>query len=217
MSLKVPSAVIFDWDNTLVDTWPVIHESMNTTLKELGYELWSIEETKGRVRRSLREAFPDLFGNKWELARDIFYRRFKKIHLERLVALEGAEGLLKLLYSKKIYLCVVSNKSGNNLRREAAHLDWNRYFGQIVGAMDTKRDKPSIEPVLLALEGSQIRPSLDVWFIGDTKIDMECAYNSGCLPILISKIPPTSEEFGKFMPEMNFSSCDMLTTLASTL
>ena len=78
MSLKIPAAIIFDWDNTLVDTWPVIHDSMNTTLKHLGYQLWSIEETKERVRRSLREAFPELFGDKWEIAREIFYKRFKK-------------------------------------------------------------------------------------------------------------------------------------------
>ena len=29
---RLPRAAIFDWDNTLVDTWPVIHESMNATL-----------------------------------------------------------------------------------------------------------------------------------------------------------------------------------------
>ena len=217
MSLKVPSAIIFDWDNTLVDTWPVIHDAMNSTLKHLGYKTWSIEETKERVRLSLREAFPNLFGERWEAAREIFYKRFNKIHLERLVALHGAEGLLKLLYSKKIYLGVVSNKSGKNLRLEANYLGWSDYFEQIVGAMDAERDKPAIEPVLMVLKGSKIRPSSDVWFVGDTKIDMECAYNSGCLPILIRNTPPKIEEFGKFMPEMHFSGCDMLTTLASKL
>ncbi|NKB21921.1 MAG: HAD hydrolase-like protein [Alphaproteobacteria bacterium] len=217
MSLERPSAIIFDWDNTLVDTWPVIHDSMNTTLEEMGFTLWSIDETKERVRRSLREAFPDLFGDRWEVARDIFYARFRKIHLERLEVLQGAEALLKSLYAKNIYLGVVSNKSGDNLRREAAHLAWDQYFGRIVGAMDAKRDKPAIEPVLMALDGSDITPGSDVWFVGDTKIDMECAYNSGCFPVLIRREPPEAKEFGDFMPEMHFSGCDMLTTLASKL
>ena len=217
MGLQLPSAIIFDWDNTLVDTWPVIHDSMNTTLKHMGFELWSIEETKKRVRRSLREAFPDMFGDQWEMARDIFYKRFKKIHLERLESSHGAEGLLKLLHAKKIYLGVVSNKSGENLRREAGHLGWNKYFKQIVGAMDAKKDKPAIEPVIMALEGSKLIPGRDVWFVGDNKIDMECAYNSGCLPILIRNMPPKLEEFGKFMPEIHFSGCDTLAALASKL
>jgi phosphoglycolate phosphatase len=217
MSLSRPSAIIFDWDNTLVDTWPVIHDSMNTTLKQMGCDLWSIDETKERVRRSLREAFPDLFGDRWEIARDVFYERFKKIHLERLEVLQGAESLLKSLHAQKIYLGVVSNKSGENLRLEANHLDWARYFGQIIGATDAKKDKPAIEPVIMALAGSEIAPGPDVWFVGDTRIDMECASNSGCVPILVRNIPPEAEEFGEFMPEMHFSGCEALATLASTL
>ena len=217
MSLSRPSAVIFDWDNTLVDTWPVIHDSMNTTLEQMGCALWTIDETKERVRRSLREAFPDLFGDRWETAQDVFYERFRKIHLERLEELKGAESLLKSLYAKKIYLGVVSNKSGENLRREANHLDWSRYFGQIIGAMDAEKDKPAIEPVVMALAGSKIVPGPDVWFVGDTKIDMECAYNSGCFPILVRNSPPEPHEFKEFMPEMHFSGCDTLATLASTL
>jgi len=217
MSLSRPSAIIFDWDNTLVDTWPVIHDSMNTTLEQMGCDLWSIDETKERVRRSLREAFPDLFGDRWEIARDVFYERFKKIHLERLEVLQGAESLLKSLHAQKIYLGVVSNKSGENLRLEANHLDWARYFGQIIGATDAKKDKPSIEPVIMALAGSEIAPGPNVWFVGDTRIDMECASNSGCVPILVRNIPPEAEEFGEFMPEMHFSGCEALATLASTL
>ncbi|MGB0577658.1 MAG: HAD family hydrolase [Alphaproteobacteria bacterium] len=217
MKLARPSAVIFDWDNTLVDTWPVIHDSMNTTLEKMGHSLWSIEETKARVRRSLREAFPDLFGDQWEIARDVFYERFRKIHLERLEVLQGAESLLKGLYAKKIYLGVVSNKSGENLRREADYLEWTQYFGEVVGAMDAEKDKPAIEPVLMALSGSKFAPGPDVWFVGDTKIDMECAYNSGCFPVLVRNNPPDSGEFGDFMPKMHFSGCDALATLASTL
>ena len=70
--LCLPQAVLFDWDNTLVDTWPVIHEAMNTTLAAMGHPQWRMEETKDRVRLALREAFPPMFGDRWEDARDIF-------------------------------------------------------------------------------------------------------------------------------------------------
>ncbi|MBK18915.1 MAG: HAD family hydrolase [Rhodospirillaceae bacterium] len=217
VDLTRPKAVIFDWDNTLVDTWPVIHDSMNTTLDAMGHPLWTIEETKVRVRRSLREAFPDLFGDQWERARGIFYKRFRQIHLKRLEVIKGAEDLLKTLREKDIYLGVVSNKSGENLRREADHLGWNHYFGQIIGATDAEKDKPAVEPVQMALNGSGINPGRQVWFVGDTKIDMECAYNSGCLSILISKSVPKLHEFAEFMPELHFSSCELLTALASDI
>ncbi|MEK9930797.1 MAG: HAD hydrolase-like protein, partial [Rhodospirillaceae bacterium] len=68
----LPRAILFDWDNTLVDTWGVIHDSMNVTLKHMGQNQWTIEETRKNVRKALREAFPELFGDRWEEARDVF-------------------------------------------------------------------------------------------------------------------------------------------------
>ena len=217
INVSHPVAVIFDWDNTLVDTWPVIHDSMNVTLKRMDCPLWSIEETKKQVSRSLRESFPDIFGERWKIARDVFYERFKKIHLERLEVLPGAEVLLESLSNKGIYLGVVSNKSGENLRREAGHLGWDKYFSQIIGAMDAVEDKPSIKPVEMVLKGSGIELDQKVWFVGDTKIDMECAYNAGCYPILINQKPPEVKEFGRFMPKLHLSNCESLNKLSAEL
>ena len=87
---RLPRAVLFDWDNTLVDTWPVIHDAMNATLAAMGHALWTIEETQVYVRRSMREAFPEMFGDCWEEAKQVFYDRFDEIHLKRLVACPDA-------------------------------------------------------------------------------------------------------------------------------
>ena len=54
-TLTLPKAVIFDWDNTLVDSWPVIHHALNETLEAYGKPLWTLEETKDRVRHSMRD------------------------------------------------------------------------------------------------------------------------------------------------------------------
>ena len=32
LQLPKPKAVIFDWDNTLVNTWPIIHDEVNDLL-----------------------------------------------------------------------------------------------------------------------------------------------------------------------------------------
>jgi phosphoglycolate phosphatase len=209
--------VLLDWDNTLVDTWPVIHEAMSTTLAYMGRAPWTIEDTRTRVRRSLREAFPDMFGERWKEARDVFYLRFREIHLERLEMRPGAESLLAALASRGIYLGVVSNKTGEHLRREAAHLGWSRYFGQLVGATDAMRDKPAAEPVHMALAGSGVSPGQEVWFVGDTAIDMECAHNARCIAILVRETPPTDCEFGNFPPVIHVHDCSALTTLVMRL
>ena len=213
----LPQAVLFDWDNTLVDTWPVIHDAMNTTLDAMGHEQWTIEETRERVRRALREAFPDLFANRWEEARDIFYARFREIHIERLAVQPGAESLLACMAERIPHLGVVSNKSGEHLRKEAAHLGWDRYFRHIVGATDAPRDKPAKEPVDMALKGSGVASGADVWFVGDTGIDLECAQNSGLLKVLVRESPPGDREFEKFPPDLYFPDCHALEALVSKL
>jgi phosphoglycolate phosphatase len=216
-ALPFPEAILFDWDNTLIDSWAAIHDAQNYTLVAFGMEPWTLEETRQRVRGSMRDSYPQLFGERWIEAGDIFYRRFAEGHLQNLTPLPGAERLLEQLCDAGIYLGVVSNKKGDYLREEAAHLGWERFFGRIVGAFDAPRDKPNSEPVLLALEGSGITPGPSVWFVGDADIDLECACRSGCLPVLARELAPAPSEFTDFPPVVHVSGCLTLSKVLQTL
>ena len=214
---RLARAVLFDWDNTLIDSWVTIHEAMNTALEAMGHQTWTIDQTRERVRRSLREVFPEMFGDRWEEAREVFYGHFRKVHLNMLAPMDGAEALLRLLADRGVYLGVVSNKLGEHLRREVAHLGWGELFGGIVGATDAVRDKPAPEPVALALSGSDIAPADDVWFVGDTGIDLECARNTGCQGILIRQIGPRPGEFDGYEPAAHYSDCNGMVALVRAL
>src|SRR5690606_35642171 len=146
------------------------------------------------VRLALREAFPSLFGEHWREARDIYYARFREIHLDRLTVMPGAEALLDTMTGRGIHLGVVSNKTGEHLRREARHLGWDRYCARMVRATDARRDKAAVEPVELALEGSGVVSGPGVRFIGDTEIDLACASNAGCIKVLVRESPPSDRE-----------------------
>jgi phosphoglycolate phosphatase len=195
---------LFDWDNTLVDSWATIHEALNFLMRAMGVAEWSLADTKEKVRLSLREAFPIYFGDRWEEARDIYLERFRAIHLERLTALPGREAMLRAIAGQGIYLGVVSNKTGELLRREVARLGWSELFGSIVGAGDAAIDKPACEPVHLALQPSGVPAGEEVWFVGDTAIDMECAHNSGCVGVLLGGAV-SKEEFARFVPHLSFA------------
>jgi phosphoglycolate phosphatase len=209
LRLHRPRAILFDWDNTLVDSWATIHEALNFLMAAMDKPLWTIEETRERVRLSLREAFPRIFGELWEEARDIYLDRFRAIHLERLTALPGRTELLQRLADEEIFLGVVSNKTGSLLRRETDHIGWAAHFGAVVGAGDAPRDKPDAAPVRLALEQSGIDPGETVWFVGDTGLDMECARNSCCVPVLLGG-GMSEQEFGVHPPRLVFSDCPTL-------
>ena len=208
LPLPPPRAILFDWDNTLVDSGLTIHEAINFLMRAMDVPEWSLADTKERVRLSLREAFPMYFGERWEEARDIYLERFRNIHLDRLAPLPGREALLRDLAGQGIFLGVVSNKTGDLLRREVARLDWSEYFGSIVGAGDATADKPACEPVQLALASSGLATGRDVWFVGDTAVDIECARNSGCVGVLLADaMPPEAfaREFAHFSPDLSFA------------
>jgi phosphoglycolate phosphatase len=209
-SLPRPRALLFDWDNTLVDSWPVIHEALNATLEAMGHDRWSLETTKERVRFSLRDSFPKLFGESWTEARQLYLDAFRAIHLDRLRPLPGRTELIEDLAAEGFCLAVVSNKTGPLLRLEAAALGWDRYFARLVGAMDAAADKPQRAPVDMALAGTGIAAGAEVWLIGDTAVDIECALNAGCIPVLLGADDAATPEFRDFKPLLSFNECSNL-------
>ncbi len=183
----LPRAVLYDWDNTLVDNWGTVRAALNHALVSFDLPAWDEEEARVRIKQSLRDSFPRIFGERWTEARDLFYGYFAAHHLDHLRPLPGGKSLLRRFAERGVYQAVVSNKTGKFLRAEAEALGWTQYFGRLVGAQDAPFDKPDIAPVRMALEPSGLEPGPQVWFLGDADIDMECAHGAGLVPVLIGQ------------------------------
>ena len=185
--LLPPKAVIFDWDNTLVDTYHAIWCAMNETLTCFGHPTISIEDVYANQGESIRDFFPKRFGEQNMEAQRFFQRSITRHSKPNLRIFDHAIDLLKMLHTQKVYMAVVSNKQGNLLRIEADILKVMPFFKRMIGSEDTSEDKPSALPLLTALSSSGIEPGKDVWFVGDSEVDMQCAHNAGCRPILINR------------------------------
>ncbi len=190
-NLPKPRAILFDWDNTLVDTWPTIHAALNEMMREMGEEEWPLEKVKSNVKRSMRDAFPEMFGDSWQDAAKIYQSAYKRIHLENLNPLVQAHEMLSLIREHEVPMGVVSNKRGDNLRKELDHLQWTQRFHVNVGAGDAARDKPHADPLLMALETLKLPADEQIWFVGDTVVDLECADAAGVSAILYGDIEPS--------------------------
>jgi phosphoglycolate phosphatase len=183
--LAKPDAIVFDWDNTLVDTWPVIHQAINGTMQAMQKPSLTLTEVRNSVHKSMRESFPDIFGNNWQEAGEIYKKLYRQTHIETIRLLPYALELIKFIHTNNIPQFLVSNKIGATLRLEVSKLNIDHYFFSIIGANDANADKPSREPLDLALLGSDLDTNKhNIWFIGDTIADVECAYNSNCTPII---------------------------------
>jgi phosphoglycolate phosphatase len=202
--LTSPTAVLFDWDNTLVDTWPLIYGGMRVVFENKGLAPWTLQETKDRCHESAREALPKLFPNDWQSAMDDFYGYIHTRHLDDLVLLPFANELIKSLTARRIPLGLVSNKSKQLLVKEVAHLSFSEYFGTVVGSADAVRDKPDPAPVQLALNQLGIEPSMDIWLIGDTPVDWKSAKSAGVRAIGVgaAKIPEGIEAPDVMFPDL---------------
>ena len=179
-----PRAILFDWDNTLVDGWAAIEAGLNAAFREFGLPLWNRTQVLANVRRALRESFPELFGADWERARDIFYAEVRACHLQVLTPMPGAAMALEA-GAGRLPMGVVSNKQGPLLRAEALHLGWDRHFGPLIGAGDAAADKPSPAPILMALDALGLSPAPDIWYVGDTALDMQAARAAGLRAVLM--------------------------------
>lgn len=182
--LQKPRGVVFDWDNTLADTWPLIAIAINNTMRAMNKDEWNLQKVKDTVHKSMRESFPVIFGDDWEKAGEVYKNSYRSMHLSDLKLLPSALELLDKLQEKNILVFLVSNKIGTTLRREIKSLGIQDKFFAVIGSMDAAVDKPNRAPFDLALMGSGLDASKDnIWFVGDTIADLDCAYNSGCVPV----------------------------------
>lgn len=211
--IGLPRAVLFDWDNTLVNTWPTIVECYRDTFSALGETPWTADEVKARAHGSLRDVFPPLFGERAGQAEKVFYETFLRIHLDRLEPLPGAAGVLQRCRDAGCYVAVVSNKVGDNLRAELAHLGWGKWIERAVGARDCARDKPAPDPIFRALDGTGIAPDHSVWMIGDTTADLKCAHAAGVLPVLFGEAEHSKELIREYPPRLHARNCHELAAL----
>ncbi len=216
-----PKAILWDWDNTLADSWKIIHKCLNNAFREMGYKEWTLQEVidgKEGIHHSLRESFPRLFGDKWEDAKKVYFESFIACHLEEISLLPDALETIKALQGYGTFNAIVSNKTGVHLRNELKHLGIDQYFDVIIGATDAAKDKPWAEPLHMALEKSDIDKkdyAKKVWMVGDSITDIEAAFNTGVMPVLygnadVSKYLekgdiytiPTHREFQKLIKEL---------------
>ncbi len=202
-----PSIVLFDWDNTLVENWRTVQAAFNAALADAGKAPFDLEQVIFQARHSSRDIFPEIFGDDWQHARAIFYDHFAANHLAGLSIMPGADELLDVLREQDVPLGIVSNKKGDLLRREIAHLGWSTRFVSVVGAQDAHKDKPDPAPVFRALELAGIAVSPSAWLVGDTDVDMRAAIAAGCTPVLVGPGPGEADLLKDVPPALRCHNC----------
>ncbi len=182
---KLPKAVLFDWDNTLVDTLKGIYEVFHPLYTEYTGKPISRETHEKVARCSGRQLFPQIFEDEWEVYRDRFLKEYDAKHIDYLDPMPYALDLVTFFKEREIPMAIVTNKMGHHLKKEIEVVGWQKFFVTTVSSQEAEHDKPHPAPLLKALSGMNMLASQDVWMVGDSIADWESSKAAGCTSIAV--------------------------------
>lgn len=195
---NMKKAFIWDLDGTLFDSYPMIIPSLQETLEAAGFAL-SPEKIREIILRDSVSALMELGSEKTGLPFDTLMQRYKVVseeRLDRIVLLPGAKALLSYLRDKGIENHVYTHR-GATSEPVLINLGIREFFGEIITSVNGFARKPAPD-ALLYLREKLGYPMKALCYVGDRRLDMDCALNAGmsCVLLLTPNGPtaPTGRE-----------------------
>ena len=167
--------VVFDWDGTLADTYPMLSQAYTETFIKMGMTPISYDEVK-RITSTVqnKDSLQCIFGDRKDEAREVFYDYIEKHHTSNLTPIENAQELLDFCKNNNINCYMVTNKTKKYFLEECDILGFRKYFTNIVTAGEFAEDKP--HPIATrAVFGDKIPDADTIMMIGDGVADYKTA------------------------------------------
>ena len=173
--------IIFDWDGTVLDSFPRMVASFRQTFAAAGLP----DPDPDVLRRvagkgwflAANSLFPDLSPERHDRLRTVHRQVWARGELPIPDLLPGAEALLRDLHQRGYLLAVASARSRASIENSCEHFGLRGYFHGLCGARET-RYKPSPAMVHALLEQLDVAPE-QVLLVGDNEIDLQMAANAG--------------------------------------
>jgi HAD superfamily hydrolase (TIGR01549 family) len=162
--------VVFDFDGTLVDSYPLIEEAFSTVMQTHALDERArllFRQSRGLpLPEQMRRISPDL----WEDLVATYRRadsRLGPAHVFR-----GIPTVVRTLRRRGIRLGVVSCKRRALVEAELEGIGLQRYFDVVIGYEDVSPPKPAPDPLLAALQQLELGRG-NTLYVGDSVVDME--------------------------------------------
>jgi phosphoglycolate phosphatase len=177
--MQRPQAIVFDFDGTLVDSYPAIAASINHVRALRGLPPLPESEVRKHVGRGpvylLQHTVP---GTDLEVDLSRYRAHHPSVLRSGTRLLTGVESTLRALHAAGFQLAVCSNKPQPFTRELVEILKLSPFLNAVVGAEDARRLKPAPDMLLEALRQMQVTPSQSL-YVGDMVVDIETARAAG--------------------------------------
>jgi phosphoglycolate phosphatase len=202
--LKKPQLIIFDYDNTLVDSWPQDFETSNEVFKALGCPPMDALEMLQEPHTPAVTAIIERTGLPYEKVKMTYNAIYNKIHQTIAPPLPGAHALLELIHKMGILTAVISNKEHDLLQDTLRQIGWSHYFHTFYGASPNKPFKPDpcvIDEIIKDLPHPVSKEH--IFFVGDAlSSDISCALQANVTPIWMSQYSVDEVTFSNAGPNI---------------
>ncbi len=205
-------AVVFDYDDTLVETLPARIEAMRRTFAQAGFTMCDaaafVHASRGIPLQTALDGFASGQGQRLNLT--AIYRSFywhKEVGLINLY--DGVRDLLDGLQDRQIPIGLLTSKVREIIvdgRRAGAAVDLedlgiDGHFAHAIGVEDVTYPKPHPEGLERLLRQMGQRPEQTL-VVGDSWTDLEAAHNGGCWSCLATwGLNNPAEQLAKVGPD----------------
>jgi len=180
-------AVIFDLDGTLIDSLEDLANSVNQTLSEFGFDTHKINAYKYFIGDGVKVLLQRATNNNLdEQTIEKLHKRFKVIYKKEIDSktkvYDGIYELFEKLEKENYPKAILSNKPHNFTLDYIKKFFGDYSFINISGQKDSIPKKPDPKAALLIADEFK-KDVKDIYFVGDTKIDIQTAKNAGMIAI----------------------------------
>ena len=182
-------AVLFDLDGTLLNTLGDLTAAVNHALAAHGFPT----HTEAAVRTFIGDGVRQLIARACPPGTDeatqaevlAAYLPYYAVHnKDKTVPYPGVMDLLHALKAAGYRLGVVSNKHAPGVQALCAHY-FEGLLDMAVGNDDTRPPKPAPDSLLYAMGQMGLAPE-DVWFVGDSVMDVQTAHAAGVRSVAVT-------------------------------
>lgn len=181
-------AIIFDLDGTLINSHIDIATSANIALERFNLPIHEIEDYKKFLGSGVlvlienctpKDTSKELISKVVEEFKLIYD---SKLHFDKTHPYEGIRELLIELKKLNVKIGVLSNKPHYFTLKYIEHYFKEFAFDEVHGQKEEVPKKPSPTGAIFIAESFKINPK-NIYFIGDTDVDMQTAKNANMIAI----------------------------------
>ncbi len=216
-------AILFDLDGTLVDSSRDIATSINLTLKHLGYDPITLNQSNSYVGDGIRMLVKRALGksiynderhiieHESLSEADKIYRKYYAQHvLDTTLPYPGVVDTLNQITG--LQLAVISNKAVVYVNGIMIHFQLDKYFRLILGGDSLELKKPDPYPLLYVAQQFNIDPQ-QCLMVGDSEKDIIAGKAAGMITCAVTYGMRSEESLIKQQPDFILSDFPSINTI----